>query len=89
MGSCLPATVSSLLWDDVQERFRITRPLIPSTYGQEGLSLRAENGVVCSPSCCRVLLLGEAAAVVTRHPAKEAGLVSLRKPDLTRRAGEK
>lgn len=68
--------------------FRITGPLITSTYGQEGLSLRAENSVVCSPSCCRVLLLGEAAAVVMRHPAKEAGLVSLRKPDLTRRGGE-
>lgn len=69
--------------------FRITGPLITSTYGQEGLSLRAENSVVCSPSCCRVLLLGEAAAVVMRHPAKEAGLVSLRKPDLTRWGGEK
>lgn len=89
VGSCLPATVSSLLLGLCSGTFRITRPLVTSTYGQEGLSLRAENGVVCSPSCCRVLLLGEAAAVVMRHPAKEAGLVSLRKPDLTRRGGEK
>lgn len=75
LPACLPAchrlalVLGSGTW-------RITQPLITSTEGQEGLSLRAENSAVFSPSCCWVLLLGEAAGVVMRPPAKEAALVS-------------